>query len=163
MKASLAAWLVRLYPRRWRERFGEEFMALLEHERADVHTLLNTIGSAAAEHLLDRSRLGGLLVQTYPATVLALARKPSAFLPLAMSLVAIALVAGVVAIYGVVKDPDEGTAAHIWQLLMVGQLPFLAIFAIKWLPRERGAAATVLAINFVAVLAAAAPVWFLGL
>ena len=100
---------------------------------------------------------------SYVATILALTRKPSAFLPFAMSLAAIMLVAGVVAVYGVVRDPDEGTAAHIWQLLMMGQVPFLATFAIKWLPRERDAALTVLIVNLMAALAAVAPVWFLGL
>ena len=34
--------------------------------------------------------------------------------------------------------PDEGTIAHLWQLLMAGQLPVLAFFAIKWLPRRQG-------------------------
>lgn len=102
-------------------------------------------------------------MQTYAARIWALVRKPSAFLPFAMSLAAITLVLGVVAIYGVVRDPDEGTAAHIWQLLIVGQLPFLATFVIKWLPRERGAALAVLVANLTAALAAVAPVWFLGL
>ncbi len=35
---------------------------------------------------------------------------------------------------GLVREPDEGTIAHLWQLLMAGQMPFLAFFAIKWLP-----------------------------
>jgi len=45
---------------------------------------------------------------------------PSAFLPLAMSLTALGLVLGHVAIYGVVHEADEGAAAHLWQLLMGG-------------------------------------------
>ena len=102
-------------------------------------------------------------MRTYIATILALAWKPSAFMPFAMSLGAITLVAVVVAVYGVVRDSDEGTAAHVWQLLLVGQIPFLATFAIKWLPRERNAALTVLIVNLMAALAAVAPVWFLGL
>ena len=68
---------------------------------------------------------------------MALARKPSALVPLAMSTAALLLVVGVVSFYGVVRDPDEGTAAHVWQLLMLGQFPFLAWFAIKWLRRNR--------------------------
>jgi hypothetical protein len=52
-----------------------------------------------------------------------------------MSLSALALVLGHVAIYGVVHEADEGTPAHLWQLLMAGQLPILAYFAIKWLPQ----------------------------
>jgi hypothetical protein len=34
----------------------------------------------------------------------------------------------------VVHEADEGTLAHLWQLL-AGQIPVLAFFAIKWLPR----------------------------
>ena len=40
-------------------------------------------------------------------------RQPSAFLPVALSLVALALVLGHVALFGVVHEADEGTAAHL--------------------------------------------------
>src|SRR5260221_4258765 len=58
-------------------------------------------------------------------------RQPSAFLPVALSLVALALVLGHVALFGVVHEADEGTAAHIWQILMAAQVPIMAFFAIK--------------------------------
>jgi hypothetical protein len=58
-------------------------------------------------------------------------REPSAFLPVAMSLIALALVLGHVALFGVVHQADEGTAAHLWQLLMAVQVPIIAFFAIK--------------------------------
>ena len=58
----------------------------------------------------------------------------TAFVPMAMSLIALAVVLLHIAIYGVAREADEGTAAHIWQLLMAGQHPVLAFFAIKWLP-----------------------------
>jgi hypothetical protein len=45
-----------------------------------------------------------------------------------------ALVLVNVAIFGVVREADEGAAAHIWQLLIAGQVPFIAYFAIRWLP-----------------------------
>jgi hypothetical protein len=102
-------------------------------------------------------------VQTYLASVMALARKPSALVPLAMSTAALLLVIGVVSSYGIVRDPDEGTAAHVWQLLMLGQFPFLAWFAIKWLPRERKAAPIVLALLLLTAVVAAAPVAILSL
>lgn len=35
---------------------------------------------------------------------------------------------------GYVRQPDEGTAAHLWQLLMAGQVPIVAFFAVRWLP-----------------------------
>ena len=90
-------------------------------------------------------------------------KQPSAFLPLAMSLSALALVLGHLAIFGVVHEADEGTPAHLWQLLMAGQLPILAYFAIKWLPQAPRQTMYVLALQAAAVLAALAPVFFLKL
>lgn len=51
-----------------------------------------------------------------------------------MSLAALALVLGHAAVYGIVQEADEGTAAHVWQILMAAQLPFVAYFILKWLP-----------------------------
>jgi hypothetical protein len=90
-------------------------------------------------------------------------KKPSAFLPPAMSFAALATVLGHVAMFGVVREADEGTAAHIWQMLMAAQMPIVAFFAIKWLPRTPGQALLVLALQVGAALAALAPVFFLNL
>ena len=96
-------------------------------------------------------------------------RKPSAFVPLAMSLTALALVGGAYIFSlasgkgGLVREPDEGLIAHLWQLLMAGQLPVLAFFAIKWLPRAPKQTLCVLVLQAGAVLAAMAPVYFLNL
>jgi len=51
-----------------------------------------------------------------------------------MSLFALSMVLVHFAIFGIVEETDEGTAAHIFQLLMVVQIPIVAFFAIKWLP-----------------------------
>jgi len=64
---------------------------------------------------------------------------------------------------GLVREPDEGAIAHIWQLLMAGQMPVLAFFAIKWLPRSPREALRVLAVQILAALAALAPVFYLKL
>lgn len=90
-------------------------------------------------------------------------KQPSAFLPVAMSLGALATVLLHVARFGVAREPDEGTAAHIWQLLMAAQIPIIAFFAIKWLPRAPREALPVLALQVGAVLAALAPVFLLKL
>jgi hypothetical protein len=58
---------------------------------------------------------------------LSLLKQPDAWIPLAMSLAALALVLGHALVYGVVHETDEGAAAHTWQLLMAGPLRF-------WLP-----------------------------
>jgi len=98
-----------------------------------------------------------------PNTFRVMLKHPSAFLPLAMSLTALALVLGHIAIYGVVHEADEGTAAHLWQLLMATQTLVLAFFAIKWLPRAPRATLYILFLQVVAALASMAPVYFLKL
>lgn len=63
-----------------------------------------------------------------------LLKQPSAYLPLAMSLLALTLVLGHAAIFGIVHEADEGAAAHVWQILMATQLPIVAYFLLRWLP-----------------------------
>ena len=97
-------------------------------------------------------------------TMRAVALRPTAILPIVMSVAAIALVVAAVT-FGVGRDTagDEGTAAHLWQLLMAGQLPIIAWFAATWLPRAPRSSAMVLALQLLAGLAAAAPVFLLHL
>jgi len=59
--------------------------------------------------------------------------------------------------------PDEGAVAHIWQILMAGQLPLLLFFAIQWLRKAPRQAIGVLAVQAGAVLAAMAPVFYFNL
>ncbi len=93
----------------------------------------------------------------------AIIKRPSAFLPLAMSLTALTLVVVHIAMFGAVREADEGTTAHLWQILMAGQIPVLAFFAIKWLPRAPRQTLYVLALQAGAALASIAPVFFLNL
>ena len=79
-----------------------------------------------------------------------------------MSLAALSLVIAHVVIYGTAHQADEGAAAHLWQLLMAGQIPVIAFFAIKWLPRTPGQAMLVLGLQGAAIVTAAAPVFILN-
>ena len=98
---------------------------------------------------------------TEDAAALSLIKRPAAWVPIAMSLAALALVLGHVAIYGAPREADEGTPAHLFHLLMAGQLPVEACFAVKWLPRAPRQALRVLGIQAAAGIAAFAPVyWF---
>jgi hypothetical protein len=90
-------------------------------------------------------------------------KHPSAFLPVLMSVAALATVLGHVALFGAAREADEGAAAHIFQLLMTAQLPIVAYFAIKWLPRAPRAGLQCLAMQLIAALAAVSPVVILGL
>jgi hypothetical protein len=80
-----------------------------------------------------------------------------------MSLAALGTVLLHLARFGVTHEADEGAAAHIWQLLMAGQLPVIAFFAIKWLPQAPKETLAILALQVAAILAAAAPVFLLKL
>lgn len=82
---------------------------------------------------------------------------------MAMSLTALAVVLGSILMVGVVHEADEGAVAHIYQLLVAGQLPILAYFVIRWLPRVPRQTLYVFALQIGAALAALAPVYLLGL
>ncbi len=90
-----------------------------------------------------------------------LLKSPSAFLPPVLSLAALLTVALYVALFGTAPQADEGTAAHIWQLLMAAQLPIIAFFVAKWLPRQPLRTLAVVALQGAAALAALLPVYLL--
>lgn len=90
-----------------------------------------------------------------------LLKHPSAFIPITMSLAALATVLTYLALYGPAPQADEGTAAHLWQILMAAQAPIVVFFAIKWLPQSPRQAVPVLALQVGAALAAMAPVYIL--
>ncbi len=91
-------------------------------------------------------------------TIAAMLRRPSALIPLALSLAAVITILLHIARFGTAPQADEGAAAHIWQLLMALQVPAVAVFAIKWLPEAPKQALIVLALQGAAIVAAAAPV-----
>ena len=80
-----------------------------------------------------------------------------------MAFIALTLVLVYVATFGTTREPDEGAAAHIWQLLMAAQVPLIVVFAIRWLPKRPKAALAVIALQIGAALAAILPVALLGL
>ncbi|MDE1898837.1 MAG: hypothetical protein KGI40_11930 [Xanthomonadaceae bacterium] len=86
-------------------------------------------------------------------------RRPSALLPLAMSVTAFALVVGRIAIVGATAGADEGATAHLFQILIVAQVPLAVFFAATWLSRAPRSALRVLALQAAAVLVALAPVY----
>jgi hypothetical protein len=164
MRPALARYLIRLYPRAWRERFGEEFEALLvdgsNGVRSDIRASANVVRMAIFERIFPTQ--GGSMNTKHPSFG-AIVKNPSALVPMAMSMTALALVLGHIALYGAAREADEGTVAHLWQILMAGQLPVLLFFAVKWLPRAPRQALGVLALQAGGVMAAAAPVIYFNL
>ena len=68
---------------------------------------------------------------------------------------------GHAAIFGIVYEADEGAAAHIWQILIAGQIPFVIYFMFKWLPERAKESMLVLALLAVTWLANFADVYWL--
>jgi len=95
-----------------------------------------------------------------------LLKKPVAWIPIAMSGAALALVIGYLVLFGAAQaqgQQDEGTAARLFQLLMGGQVPIIAFFAISWLPRKPKETLQILLLQFIAGVIAFAPVYLLKL
>lgn len=81
-------------------------------------------------------------------------RLPSAYVPLAMSLAAVAFMILYVARFGVSHEPghDEGAPARLFQLVMLAQLPIIGYFALRWLPRAPKQGLAVVALQALAWL-----------
>lgn len=93
---------------------------------------------------------------------LTLLKRPSANLPPLMSLAALSVIAIHVALFGFARQADEGAAAHIFQLLMVAQVPIIIWFAVRRVPRHTKAALQVLALQIAAALVPLAVLFILG-
>jgi len=155
-----AHWLVRLYPKAWRERYGDELQDLIETEGAGLRAHCDIVRAALDERLFDRSSLrAGQSTPSRGALALTL-RTPSALVPLIMSAVALLVVLSTVIAFGTPHRDDEGATAHLFQLLIVGQLPFLAWFH---LGRRRAHRIAAIMLHVAALSAALCPVWYLGL
>jgi hypothetical protein len=160
MNPRVAHLLTRMYPRRWRERYGEEFEDFLLEGRGDIKTWMDVMRGAVGEHIHPTQ--GGAMNE-YRTSFGTVVRQPSALVPMAMALTALAVVLVHIAVYGAAREADEGPTAHIWQLLMVAQLPALLVFGIRWLPKAPKQAMGVLALLVAAILAAMAPVFIFHL
>ncbi len=93
---------------------------------------------------------------------LEIGKKPSALLPVVMSLVAIVLVGIQLATHGFKPEVDEGALAHLWQLLIAAQLPLIGFFAYRWLRQAPRQALTILGVQVLALVTALLPIFILG-
>jgi membrane protein DedA with SNARE-associated domain len=95
--------------------------------------------------------------------MLDLLRRPTAFVPLLisggfLSVLLAGLLGGTLA-----RQPDEGAAAHLFQILIPIEIVVIAIFAVHWLPKRAKPAAAVLALQGGMLLAVLAIVYFKNL
>lgn len=80
-----------------------------------------------------------------------------------MSLAALCVVAIHIIFTGASHEADEGASAHLFQLLMAGQIPIIALFVIRWLRPADKRALMVFASQIMLGALACAPVWYLHL
>lgn len=158
MTRCLTRLLLFVYPREWRERYGPEFEELLLSEPGGLRNAVDILMAAVRE----RAR-GSALPNESHWSIGMIATRISAFLPILMSLTALSAVICHVLLYGTAREADEGAVAHIWQILMAGQLPLLMVFMVRWVPRAPRQALCILAAQAGAALASMAPVLLLGL
>jgi hypothetical protein len=88
---------------------------------------------------------------------------PSAWVPIAMSSLAVIILVVHIIKFGTAPEFDEGVSAHLWQLLMVGQVPVIGWFLLRWSRISPRRSAWVIAAQVVAFIVALAPVYLLGL
>lgn len=88
---------------------------------------------------------------------------PSAFVPMILSSAALAIVIGHIALYGVARDADEGTAAHLFQLLVAAEIPAMIYFVMRWFPRNPRRTVPLLGLQLLLLCAALSPVFFFRL
>lgn len=162
MNRVLARCLLRAYPPVWRERYGEEFESLLRAGPGGPRAILNVLLSALRERGSPRP-LEGLRTSERPGFFLFLSKQPSAYLPMAMSIAALTVVLVRLAVIGTTPHADEGAAAHTWQLLMLFQVPVIALFVFEWIRKTPRLVSGVFGIQIALALAAMVPVYILGL
>jgi len=90
-------------------------------------------------------------------------KKPSAWIPIVIPLIFFAYLVIYITIFGIVREEDEGTGAHLFQLWLVLEPLMVGFFAIKWLPSARKQALLILALQIVAALLPIFVVFFLKL
>ena len=117
---------------------------------------------------LSRQASGGLMMpralsRVQQGTVNEMIKRPLAWIPVAMSLAILAMVLTTLGLSGAVRQEDEGTQAHIFQIWLVLEVVLVAGFAVAWVPRRPKQALVVLAIQILCVLAACAPVFYFRL
>jgi hypothetical protein len=92
-----------------------------------------------------------------------LIKKPSAWIPIVIPLIFFAYLVIHISIFGIVREKDEGTGAHLFQMWLVFEPLMVGFFAVKWLPRALKRALFILALQIVAALLPISVVFFLKL
>jgi len=92
---------------------------------------------------------------------LSLIRKPSSWIPIALSL-AMLVLESFYLLNILHADPtgDEGLGAHLFQLWLPLEAIIVMYFSVKWLPKERKEAFPIFIIQIILVIAVCTPVFY---
>lgn len=93
---------------------------------------------------------------------LELGKKASALAPVVMSLMALTLVGIQLAVHGMRPERDEGALAHLYQLLVLGQIPIISFFAFRWWRLAPLQGLRVVAAQAIALATALVPLYMMG-
>lgn len=163
MSSPRLHWLLRLYPRAWRDRYGDELSDLIATERLNGLVVLDVVLGAAKEHMFTTFSKGEKVMAICRGSAGTLARMPSAYMPLAMSALAFLLVLGSILLFGAVRQADEGAAAHLFQLLVIGQVPLVAWSLFQRMKGDKALALAVFGLQAAFLGIALLPVWYFNL
>ena len=156
-------WLLRLYPRAWRERYGEELSDLIATETPGGRIVLDVVLGAAKEHVFTALSKGENVMTTYRGSAGILVRSPSAYLPLMMSVLALILVLASVLLFGSARQADEGAAAHLFQMLVIGQVPLVVWSLLQRIGRDSALGLQIFGLQAAFLAVALFPVWYFHL
>lgn len=99
-----------------------------------------------------------------PGDTKTLFKRPNAYVPLLLSLAMFGIFVCLFFMSGPpTPQPDEGVAAHLFQIWLVVEAAMILFFALKWLPRKPQQAAVVLATQILGVLVVCSPVFYFKL
>lgn len=90
-------------------------------------------------------------------------KKPSAWIPILLPALILAMLFITLATSGLVRHEDEGIEAHIFQIWLVLEIVLIGFFGLKWLPQVPKQALMILALQIFAALAACFPVFYFNL
>lgn len=81
-----------------------------------------------------------------------LIKKPSAWIPLALSALSFTMIAVHVSVFGITNGSgDEGIVARIFQFIVAIQVLTTLLFAMKWIPQAQSDAIKIFVIQIVAI------------
>ena len=84
--------------------------------------------------------------------MLSLIKKPSAWIPIVLPLIFFAYLVVYITLFGIVREEDEGTGAHLFQLWLALEPLLVGFFAVQWWSRAPKQVLLILAIQIIAAL-----------